>query len=183
MATATRERVRESVENICLERVGKKWRLTYTGTDDALADMAESLAALPDGMARWHERKRSPGWWVVSDEGMRLLAMVYPRLAREMDSATWRQEPDDDFGASESRHQSDTQTHTSSTFVPSPVVDAFATLYLTHDAPLWLIQSAYRGLAKACHPDLGGDTTMMQRINSAYATASAWAKKSARVSA
>jgi hypothetical protein len=41
-------------------------------------------------------------------------------------------------------------------------------LHLRETAPLELIESAYRTLAKICHPDRGGDHATMRQINSAY---------------
>lgn len=44
-----------------------------------------------------------------------------------------------------------------------------ATLYVMYDAPIEVIQAAYRALAKLHHPDFGGDPTRMMEINRAYA--------------
>jgi hypothetical protein len=46
---------------------------------------------------------------------------------------------------------------------------AFATLYVTSDAPSEVIKAAYRALAAMHHPDKGGDAASMVRINAAYA--------------
>lgn len=43
------------------------------------------------------------------------------------------------------------------------------TLHLRDDAPAVLIDAAYRCLSKLHHPDTGGDTETMQRLNAAYA--------------
>lgn len=45
--------------------------------------------------------------------------------------------------------------------------DPFAVLYLLPTAPRCVVEAAYRALALREHPDHGGDTTVMQRINSA----------------
>lgn len=45
---------------------------------------------------------------------------------------------------------------------------SYAVLHLQPTAPPELIHSAWRCLAKLYHPDLGGDLTMMQKINRAY---------------
>jgi DnaJ-domain-containing protein 1 len=47
--------------------------------------------------------------------------------------------------------------------------DAYATLHLLPNAPPELVKAAYRCLAMIHHPDRGGETEAMQRINSAYA--------------
>ncbi len=44
---------------------------------------------------------------------------------------------------------------------------AYRTLYLTEDAPIELVEAARRVLSKRYHPDAGGDTATMQRINAA----------------
>lgn len=44
-------------------------------------------------------------------------------------------------------------------------VEAAATLHLLPDAPSWAIDALYRAAAKRCHPDAGGDTEQMQRLN------------------
>ena len=46
--------------------------------------------------------------------------------------------------------------------------DAYRTLYLLPEAPPELVKAAYRALAQIYHPDHGGDTEAMQRINEAY---------------
>lgn len=44
----------------------------------------------------------------------------------------------------------------------------FTVLFLTDDAPLEVIQAAYRALALKHHPDHGGTDSEMQRVNDAY---------------
>jgi hypothetical protein len=51
--------------------------------------------------------------------------------------------------------------------VPSEA-EAYATLYLLPSAPAPLIKAAYRELAKLNHPDHGGDTATMQKVNNAF---------------
>lgn len=41
-------------------------------------------------------------------------------------------------------------------------------LYLDEDAPDCVVNAAYKALARMYHPDLGGDTEIMSRINRAY---------------
>jgi len=47
------------------------------------------------------------------------------------------------------------------------VQDAYAALWLREGAPAELVAAAYRTLAKLYHPDAGGETAHMQRINAA----------------
>lgn len=50
---------------------------------------------------------------------------------------------------------------------PPPPGDAWAVLHLRPTAPPELVDAAYRCLARLHHPDAGGDTVTMQRINGA----------------
>lgn len=44
----------------------------------------------------------------------------------------------------------------------------YRVLYLAETAPLAVVKAAYRALAQIHHPDVGGDTAQMQRVNAAY---------------
>jgi DnaJ-domain-containing protein 1 len=46
--------------------------------------------------------------------------------------------------------------------------DPYAILGVTQTAPREVIEAAYRALARMYHPDKGGSTAAMQRINQAY---------------
>jgi DnaJ-domain-containing protein 1 len=46
--------------------------------------------------------------------------------------------------------------------------DAFATLHLLPSAPPEVVRASYKALAMKHHPDHGGDTEAMQKINEAY---------------
>ncbi len=50
---------------------------------------------------------------------------------------------------------------------PKPV-DPYKTLHLLPSAPPEVVKAAYKALAMKLHPDHGGDTEAMQRINDAY---------------
>lgn len=43
----------------------------------------------------------------------------------------------------------------------------YAVLHLASDAPLEVCEAAYKALVRRHHPDLGGDTATMQRLNAA----------------
>ncbi len=45
--------------------------------------------------------------------------------------------------------------------------DPYAVLYVRPDAPLGVAEAAYKVLARAAHPDAGGDATQMARLNAA----------------
>ena len=51
---------------------------------------------------------------------------------------------------------------------PDPRQDAYTALWLRPGAPPELVRAAYRVLALLHHPDRGGDTGAMQRINAAF---------------
>lgn len=51
---------------------------------------------------------------------------------------------------------------------PRTVPDAFATLHLLPSAPPEVVRASYKALAMKHHPDHGGDTEAMQKINEAY---------------
>lgn len=44
----------------------------------------------------------------------------------------------------------------------------FGKLFITEDAPMEVVQAAYRALAKKHHPDAGGSTEKFQEIDGAY---------------
>jgi hypothetical protein len=50
----------------------------------------------------------------------------------------------------------------------SAKADPFAALHLLPSAPMEVVRAAYKALAMKHHPDLGGDTQAMQRLNQAY---------------
>jgi hypothetical protein len=54
--------------------------------------------------------------------------------------------------------------------IPGPLQEACTLLYVTPDAPLYVAEAAFKSLAKKHHPDVGGDTETMQRINHAWDT-------------
>lgn len=41
-------------------------------------------------------------------------------------------------------------------------------LWLLPGAPLVVVKSVYKALARICHPDMCGDTQTMQKLNEAY---------------
>ena len=52
----------------------------------------------------------------------------------------------------------------------SPLDGAYEALWLRPGAPLSVVKAAYRSLAARNHPDVGGDSAAMLRLNSAYET-------------
>jgi hypothetical protein len=58
--------------------------------------------------------------------------------------------------------------HTAPRRTAADGVEEYNTLHLLPSAPPEVVAAAYRALAKLHHPDAGGDTATMQRINTAY---------------
>lgn len=52
--------------------------------------------------------------------------------------------------------------------VPSELVAAYSALHLLPSAPDELVKHAYRVMCRLYHPDKGGTTREMQRVNEAY---------------
>lgn len=53
----------------------------------------------------------------------------------------------------------------------APVLQAACTyLFIVPEAPVEVAEAAFKALAKKHHPDVGGDTAMMQALNDAIAT-------------
>lgn len=50
----------------------------------------------------------------------------------------------------------------------APDPGPYAVLYLLPSAPPEVVKAAYRALSLSLHPDRGGDTAAMQRVNAAY---------------
>jgi DnaJ-class molecular chaperone len=54
--------------------------------------------------------------------------------------------------------------------VPAELVAAYRELHLLPSAPPVVVTAAYKALSKLAHPDKGGTTRQMQRVNEAYGT-------------
>jgi hypothetical protein len=53
---------------------------------------------------------------------------------------------------------------------PRQIPPHYAVLHIDPSAPLEVAEAAYRALAKRAHPDAGGSTETMQRLNAAIET-------------
>lgn len=90
------------------------------------------------------------------------------RRQREYDTdGFWSQ-----FGSHRNRYgnQDTHRTHqnrSGATNTPTPDSDPYATLFVVRSAPREVIDAAYRALSRMQHPDLGGTTEQMQRLNGA----------------
>jgi hypothetical protein len=120
------------------------WR--YAVTFDFSIEMVESIkATIPSRSRCWKPDRKE--WWVKAAALDVLLALA------DRHCGGW------EYGEREQP-------------TPAPILrpaDALAVLHLTQDAPAELIPLVYRFLAKRLHPDRGGNTEAMQRVNAAYA--------------
>lgn len=74
----------------------------------------------------------------------------------------------DVFVATDGKRAEQEQSYNHSATQKSVSKTVYQTLYVTEDAPKQVIVAAYRALAQLHHPDNGGDTEVMSRINAAY---------------
>jgi hypothetical protein len=77
-----------------------------------------------------------------------------------------------DYGGYEyqsSRHGHQERQHQSAR-APSKLDAAYSTLYVLPTAPREVVLAAHRALVKLHHPDAGGDTAVMSRINDSLDT-------------
>lgn len=61
--------------------------------------------------------------------------------------------------------------------IPGPLQEACTLLFVTPDAPISVAEAAFKALARRHHPDVGGDTETMQRLNNALATFKAFTEE------
>jgi hypothetical protein len=113
--------------------------------------------AVPSYARRWDKEKRL---WSVGASHYQSVV----RLLNKHFGGYTKVDPADmgvAFGESRQRQSQ------SSSKMPE-LADAYATLYLIPNTPLEIVTAIYKYLAKKNHPDMGGDTATMQRINVAY---------------
>jgi len=84
----------------------------------------------------------------------------------ESDAVTWRA-----YDAShEQQRQSYQRQDAPRTPQTSPLSDAYGTLFLVPDAPLWAAEAVYRAAQKLAHPDTGGEHAAAVALNQAIDT-------------
>jgi hypothetical protein len=114
------------------------------------------------------------GWW-LSRHAFARLGPLFPNYHTMLSTAGCEEEEETPPRSARFTRQSEAQQ------IPAVVVSAFATLCLLPQAPLCVIQAAYRALAKLTHPDHSGDEVQMKHLNLAYEEARAWAEQQAHV--
>lgn len=94
--------------------------------------------------------------WTVNESGYRELIRWTNYCQQNIGAEIkWLPEADDESEDEPPRHR-------------QPKIEAFATLHLLPTACPELVKSAFRILARQHHPDHGGSTEAMQKINKAY---------------
>jgi hypothetical protein len=88
----------------------------------------------------------------------------------EHDAVTWRAYAEEPHTRQEQRQQSSQRQDTPRTPQTSPMSDAYGTLHLVPDAPLWAAEAVYRAAQKLAHPDAGGDHAQAVALNRAITT-------------
>lgn len=139
-------------------------------------ELAEALRG-PHSRARWAVRaafavygQRAPEW--LSAEPHRVVAELLQRLERLEQAGRARQDRERRRGTRTENHSRSREQSGASQSSRSPAADprraALAELGLEPGASPQAIRRAYRRLAKAHHPDLGGDAAAFHRLDAAY---------------
>lgn len=97
---------------------------------------------------RWDAESRA--WWFTANSIDRVLVLV------------------DNYCTKREREIDSLRSHQDGSELSEEDVAAYLCLHVTPSAPDALILAAYRTLAKVYHPDVGGSTQDMQRLNQAY---------------
>lgn len=133
------------------------------------AELAEALRG-PHSRARWAVRAafalyghRAPEW--LSEAPLQVVEELLRREERLGQRHHQRHRGTRTENHSQSNNRSDTKRETSA---PDPRGDALRLLGLEPGASQPMIKRAYRRLAKAHHPDLGGDAKAFHQLEAAY---------------
>lgn len=84
----------------------------------------------------------------------------------ERDAWSWMGEEE----PQEEERQQQQRQDTSRTPRTTPLSDAYGTLHLRPDAPLWAAEAVYRAAQKLAHPDTGGEHAAAVALNQAIDT-------------
>ena len=134
-------------------------RFAYTHDSRVFEAGRDAIKRLPATWRRWDADRKK--WW-LSEDGLFTLADDIPCIHRVIEAWKKRQQTRE---YDKARHEGR---------VPQNIGEAFTLLCLTPDAPIELVQSARRILALKYHPDRGGNTQKMQRINNAADMCQEW---------
>jgi len=111
-------------------------------------DFVEALKlAIPAPYREWSPEKKT--WYISQEYDVVLIDIIVSRGGRVLDKRP---------------------VTVGAVVIPGPLQDACTLLCVSPDAPISVAEAALKALAKRHHPDVGGDTEMMQRLNNALAT-------------
>lgn len=144
------------------------WLFAFAAFGSAFEEMVRSIKySIPSHHRKWVPERKC---WLISDVGMRYFWDFMPELREPMQRMARS-------GGQQTRQRQ--QSHTRGNVAPVEVAEAFAFMYLLPSAPLPVIKAAFKALANIHHPDHGGNTETMKRLNKAHEAACAWANKQA----
>jgi hypothetical protein len=132
------------------------WELAWRAAPDDFDAIVQAVKSLPLDRRRYDPQRRL---WRIASTSLLLGLGVYlgPDLAQRVERLLGKEEPRPSVLA-----------------LPQTVEAAFTRLYLLPTAPRSVVKAVYRALAAETHPDVGGSTADMQRLNAARDTAMAW---------
>jgi hypothetical protein len=155
-----------------------RWWTVHLTTSDlaAFEAVVARIKALALERRKYIDRSRG---WLVDDEGLHILARGWPAMGAAWHDARLYGEGragSDPARERDSGRQSQSQRRqsASSPAIPTEVEEAFATMHLLPTAPAEVMQVVYRVLARTVHPDAGGSTAAMTKLNQAYESAREW---------
>ena len=149
------------------EEVEDGYLLAFTASGSMLGVALRAIVGLDPWQRRWVASERA--WW-ISQDAISLLARHLPLLGETLDA--WRRRPDD-LSAYITSGMWNPQPRRI-IIVPPEVAAAYHRLGLTPGAGESDVAAARRGLARAHHPDSGGDHRAMVAINTATDTVMDW---------
>jgi hypothetical protein len=140
--------------------------LSFAYTPDTKVYQAgyDVLMALPKRSRHWNPQQKA--WW-LSEEGLRQLATQVSCVRHAL--VGW----DESFAAASTERAKKQAEHMRFT-LPTTSAEAFAALGLHVGDPLPQVLRARRRLARSEHPDVGGHTQAMKRLNVAVDLCERW---------
>jgi hypothetical protein len=139
-------------------------RFRYTPDTKVFLAGKAALMTLPTRCRRWNPKEKA--WW-LNEEGLRQLAKRVYCVGYAL--AGW-DKSFADVSAGRAKEQAEHMRFT----LPKTSAEAFAALGLHVGAPMPQVLHARRFLARSEHPDVGGTTRAMQRLNVAVDLCDCW---------
>jgi len=149
------------------EEVEDGYLVGFAARGSMLARALRAILCLDPWQRRWIPAERA--WW-ISQDAITLLARHLPSLGETLEA--WRRRPDDlaAYIAGGTWNARPRRV----IILPPEVAAAYDRLGLTPGADESAVCAARRGLARAHHPDSGGEHGTMVAINTATDTVKAW---------